>query len=65
MARLFKRLTQPIRLVLGELKLVEWISPKQTVRYTAFVLVISFAVGIMIVAFDFVFLKARSLLFIL
>lgn len=52
-----------VLLMLNELKLVEWISARQTVQYTALVLVISIFIGIMIVVFDLGLLKGRGVLF--
>jgi preprotein translocase SecE subunit len=59
---LFKFITNPIRLIVRELKLVEWLTLKQTMNYTLFVLVISVFVGIIIVVFDTVFFNVRNVI---
>jgi preprotein translocase SecE subunit len=59
---ILKRITQPITLIFKELRLIEWISAKETAQYTLLVLVISIAVGIIIVAFDLTFYEGRNLL---
>ncbi|MBN2016191.1 preprotein translocase subunit SecE [Candidatus Dojkabacteria bacterium] len=57
-----KKLLRPITLTIKELKLVEWISFKQTVRYTLLVLVISFFIGIIIVVFDTILFRGRNII---
>lgn len=57
-----KKIVQPIKLILKELKHVEWISLKQTIQSTLLVLVISFMIGIIIVAFDVLFYQGRDVM---
>ncbi|MDD3647239.1 MAG: preprotein translocase subunit SecE [Candidatus Dojkabacteria bacterium] len=60
MKKIIKRITQPVTLILKEMKKVEWISFQQTVQYTFLILVISFFIGIIIVALDTVFFEGRN-----
>lgn len=62
MKKIFRKITQPITLIFKELKKVEWISFKQTVQYTFLILVISFFVGIIIVALDTIFFEGRNII---
>ncbi|MBU0976335.1 MAG: preprotein translocase subunit SecE [Patescibacteria group bacterium] len=62
MKKIFKKITQPINLILKELKKVEWISFTQTVQYTFLILVISLFIGIIIVALDTVFFEGRNII---
>ena len=48
--------------VFAELKLVEWLSAKDTVRYTIIVIIAAVALGGLIALFDFSFFKLRDLL---
>jgi preprotein translocase SecE subunit len=62
MKKIFKVITNPIKLIARELKLVEWLTLKETMNYTLFVLVISVFVGIIIVVFDSVFFQVRNVI---
>lgn len=53
-------ITTTIKGIINELKVVEWISWQETARLTAIVLVLSILIGIIIVAFDFLFLNGRN-----
>ncbi|MBN1915419.1 preprotein translocase subunit SecE [Candidatus Dojkabacteria bacterium] len=46
--------------VLGELKLVEWLGRKDTVRYTVIVVVASIILGGFIALLDYLFFKLRA-----
>ncbi len=58
--KILKNIFQPIKLLIIELKLVEWPSLKVAVQSTALVLVISVFVGIIIVVFDTVLFEGRN-----
>jgi len=60
--RFIKKITNPIRLVFKELKLIEWLSIKKTLYSTLLVLVISLFVGIIIVIFDTTLFKLRNVI---
>lgn len=49
-----------IKSVITELKLVEWLTLPDATRLTALVLVLSIVIGIIIVAFDYIFLNLRD-----
>jgi len=48
--------------VFAELKLVEWLSAKDTVRYTVIVLIAAVLLGALIALLDFGFFKLRDLI---
>jgi len=62
MKNFLKKLINPFKLIITELKLVEWLTLKQTVNSTLLVLAVSLFVGIMIVAFDIIFYRARNII---
>ena len=57
-----KKIIHPIKLIFKELKQVEWISLQQTIQSTMLVLVISFMIGIIIIAFDLLFYQGRDVI---
>jgi preprotein translocase SecE subunit len=60
--RFVAKLFSPIGLIFKELKLVEWLSFKQTAQSTLLILVICAFVGIIIVAFDTVLFNIRNVI---
>ena len=60
--KILMNLGQQIKLIFKELQQVEWLSWQDTVKSTTLVLVISFFVGIIIVALDAIFFKTRNLI---
>lgn len=58
----FKKIFNPIRLIVKELKLIEWLTFKKTLQSTLLVLVISLLVGIIIVIFDTTLFKLRNII---
>lgn len=58
----FKKIFNPIRLIIKELKLIEWLTLEKTLQSTLLVLVISLLVGIIIVIFDTTLFKLRNII---
>lgn len=59
---ILKKVFSPVKLIYKELKLVEWLSLRQTMQSTLLVLALSLVIGIIIAGLDTVFFFGRDLI---